>query len=298
MWKNFIRPAMIFVPLTLGALCPAAHAGHFLIRWMLAVMLFMVFLRTRLGDLKPRLSHLRLVAANVLIGVGSYCVCLRTGMGTVPAQSAFFVGITPTATAAAVVMGFLGGNVGYVACAFAATNLGISLLLPLLMPWVCGDVSWGFIINVVHTLAVVMVLPFVLAAVVRKVHPAASEWPRKLAAATFGLWSAMLFIIAADASAFFRDNPGQSVLTVAAIALISLVICIVNFALGYLLGERGLKREASQSLGQKNTTLTIYLASVYAGPLAAMGPVFYVLWHNSCNAVQMYLHDRARRRGC
>ena len=296
MWKNFIRPAMIFVPLSLGALCPAAHSLHFLIRWMLVAMLFMVFLRTRLGELKPRLSHLRLFAANVLIGAGAYAVCRWSGMGDVLAQSAFFVGITPTATAAAVVMGFLGGNVGYVACAFVATNLGVSLLLPLLLPWVCGDVSWDFIVKVAETLCIVMGLPFVLASVVRRVHPKAAEWPQKLSTATFGLWSAMLFIIAADASAFFHAHPGQSLVTVGLIALISLAICIANFALGYFLGERGLKREASQSLGQKNTTLTIYLASVYAGPLAAMGPVFYVLWHNSCNAIQMFLHDRARRR--
>ena len=297
MWKTLIRPAMIFVPLTLGALCPAAHVLNFLIRWMLVLMLFLVFLRTRTRELRPRISHLRLLLANVLAGVAGYSVFLLAGAEPAAARAAFFVGITPTATAAAVVMGFLGGNIGYVACAFVTTNLGIALLLPLLLPWVCGEISWGFVLKVVETLCVVMALPWGLAALTRGIYPGAAEWPKKLSTFTFGLWSAMLFIIAANAAAFFRDNPGQSWLTVLEIAGISLVLCALNFTLGYVLGERGLKHEASQSLGQKNTTLTIYLALVYAGPLAAMGPVFYVLWHNSYNAIQLFLHDRLAQRG-
>lgn len=294
MWKTLIRPAMIFIPLGLGALCPMAHGLNFLIRWMLIAMLFMVFLRLRIDDLRPRRSHFRLLAANAAIGCVAYGVLWLCGADAVLARSAFFVGITPTATAAAVVMGFLRGRVGYVAGAFVITNVGIALLLPLLLPWVCGNVSWDFVGRVAGTLCLVMGLPLALAAVVRRIHPAASEWPRKMTTATFGLWSGMLFIIAADAAAFFRDNPGQSPLVVLKIGLISLALCALNFYLGHRLGEPGLRREASQSLGQKNTTLTIYLALVYAGPLAAMGPIFYVLWHNSYNALQMFAFDRKK----
>ncbi|MEG2248861.1 MAG: hypothetical protein RSB88_08120, partial [Akkermansia sp.] len=50
-------------------------------------------------------------------------------------------------------------------------------------------------------------------------------------------------------------------------------------------------RECSQSLGQKNTTLTIFLAMIYApSPIAALGPTFYVLWHNLWNAWQLHRH--------
>ena len=50
----------------------------------------------------------------------------------------------------------------------------------------------------------------------------------------------------------------------------------------------------SQLLGQKNTTFTMYLALQYAGALVAMGPIFYILWHNTWNAYQMYQYDRRR----
>ena len=37
--------------------------------------------------------------------------------------------------------------------------------------------------------------------------------------------------------------------------------------------------EGAQSMGQ-NTTLIIWITQMYAGPIAAIGPVFYVVWQN------------------
>ena len=62
------------------------------------------------------------------------------------------------------------------------------------------------------------------------------------------------------------------------------------------MGERRYRRESSQSLGQKNTTFTMFLALQFANPLVAMGPTFYVLWNNLWNAAQMLIHDRRHAR--
>ena len=292
MWKTLIRPAMIFVPLALGIFFPDADRLNFLIRYLLMFMLLMVFLRLDLSELKIRKSHFMIFAANVFIGIGSYLLTLLLTGDHKLAQAAFFVGITPTATAAAVVMGFLKGNVGYVITSFVMTNVGMALLFPGLLSWVCGNASCGFMLKVAETLAWLLVVPLITAKILRKIYPAAKELPKKLATASFGLWSVCLFIIAASAANFFRSNPDMSRFLALKIALVALIICAVNFALGYWLGEKDLRREASQSLGQKNTTLTIYLAFAYAGPLAALGVISYVLWHNSYNALQMFLMDR------
>jgi BASS family bile acid:Na+ symporter len=79
----------------------------------------------------------------------------------------------------------------------------------------------------------------------------------------------------------------------AQIAVTSLLVCAAGFALGRVIGGREFAREASQSLGQKNTTFTIYLALTYASPLVALGPTFYVVWHNLWNSWQ--LHRAASR---
>ena len=72
------------------------------------------------------------------------------------------------------------------------------------------------------------------------------------------------------------------------IAAVSLVLCLLGFITGRIIGGKRLFLESSQSLGQKNTTLTIYLALTYASPAAALGPAFYVIWHNSWNAYQLW----------
>lgn len=296
MWKTLLRPAMIFVPLALGLFFPKAAELSFLIRYLLMTMLFMVFLKLDLKELKFRRSHGVLLAANLLIGVTAYLLTkVLTGNDTL-AQAAFFTGITPTAAAASVVMGFLRGNVGYIITSFLVTNAGMALFMPFLLGWVCGNTSFDFMLRVANTLVFLLLIPGGAALILRKIYPPAQQWPRKFATASFGLWSACLFIIAASAADFFRSNPGISPWIILETALISLVICAACFFIGSFLEKKRLRREASQSLGQKNTTLTIYLALVYAGPLAAMGVISYVLWHNSYNAFQLFLVDRKKQK--
>ena len=296
MWKTLLRPAMIFVPLALGLLCPQAAELNFLIRYLLMTMLFMVFLKLNLSALKLRPSHFLLLAVNLLIGTAAFWITGKLTGNATRAQAAFFTGITPTAAAASVVMGFLRGNVGYVITSFLVTNAGMALFMPFLLGWVCGNTSFGFMLQVANTLVFLLLIPGTVALIVRKLYPPAREWPKKFATASFGLWSACLFIIAATAGNFFRTNPDLSPLIVLETALIALVVCIISFGTGALLEKKKFRREASQSLGQKNTTLTIYLALVYAGPLAAMGVISYVLWHNSYNAIQLFLVDLRNKR--
>ena len=295
-WKTLLRPAMIFVPLALGLCFPRAAELNFLIRYLLMTMLFMVFLKLNLKDLKFRPSHWILLAVNLAVGVSAYLITRQLTCNETLAQAAFFTGITPTAAAASVVMGFLRGNVGYVITSFLVTNAGMALFMPFLLGWICGNTSFEFLGRVANTLIFLLLIPGGAAFIVRKFCPAARELPGKLATVSFGLWSLCLFIIAASAAAFFRDNPGISPWIILETALISLVICMASFGIGALLEKKRFRRESSQSLGQKNTTLTIYLALVYANPLAAMGVISYVLWHNSYNAIQLFLVESRKKK--
>ena len=81
-------------------------------------------------------------------------------------------------------------------------------------------------------------------------------------------------------------------MTVVLIALITLGLCVLNFSVGRALAPRKYKRETAQLLGQKNTTLSIFLALHFANPLVALAPTFYILFHNIWTASLMYLYDR------
>lgn len=299
MFKALLRPAMIFIPFALGVMFPQAHVLNdppiSMVRWVLICMIFISCLQINLNQLKPKKEHWYLLAANLFMGLVPYGIIrLAWPENEELAKAAFFVGITPTATAAPVVIAFLNGRIGFALTGFTITNIFISLSLLLLLPMVTGNFTINFIGNVAVTLLMLIALPAAMAAIVRKIYPKAKEWPKKCKTFTFSLWSLVLFILAAVAREYFIEHPSESPLAVVEIALVSLVLCACNFIFGKYLAPKRYRRESSQLLGQKNTTFTMYLALQYAGALVAMGPIFYILWHNTWNAYQMYQYDRRR----
>ena len=249
----------------------------------------------RTKQLKPRKEHAVIVMLNLAMGIVPYFL-LKILIPEQPvfAITAFFVGITPTATAAPVVVSFLNGRTGFALTGFTLTNLVIALALIFLLPMVTGKFTADYIWSAADTLLRVIGLPFLLAVVIRKIFPRAKELPKKCKLFSFSLWSFCLFILAAIARNHFIENPEESIGKVLMIGAISLVICICNFTLGKVLSRKKFARESSQILGQKNTTLTLYLALHFAGPLVAMGTIFYILWHNLWNAWQMYVYDKRK----
>ncbi len=289
---GFARTAAILLAITLGALIPQARALSGAIRWLVMAMLFLVFLQTRLSRSAMHRSHAVLFAANILLGFAAWAVGWAVS-GRDLALAAFFCGITPTAIAAPVIISFLRGRVDYVVAAFLLTNIGIAALLPLLLPIVLGRATPEAFAQVAGSVGFVVFMPMGVAWLVRALHPAAAAWPARLRNASFGMWVTTMFLITANASASLRENSDTPRVVLAQIAVGTLAICIVNFSVGWRIGGREFAREASQSLGQKNTAFTIYLALTYGGPVVALGPTCYVIWHNLWNSWQLH---RAGRR--
>ena len=290
--KALIRPGMILLAFAAGYLLPQAASYTFLIRYFLMVMLFLIFLQMKVTGLRPRKNHWRILAANIVIGLAAWGLVSLTGSRAL-AHAAFFTGITPTASAAPVIMGFLGGDVEFVVTSFLTTNIGVSLSLTGLIPLATGNFTMSFLLNVVWNLFFLIGIPMTAAFLVRRFYPEAKVWAPKLADFSFLLWIAMLFLTASSASAYIRSS-SVSPLILLEIAGISAVICAVNFTFGYFLAGKTFRHESSQSLGQKNTMFTLSLAMTFSGPLAALGPTFYVLWHNLWNGAQMFFHDHKK----
>jgi BASS family bile acid:Na+ symporter len=295
MKPGFQRTLPILTAMVLGALLPQAHAVSWVVRWLVIWMLFLVFLQARISRDVLHRSHFVLLAANFATGLGAWGIVRLLGGGDL-ALAAFFSGITPTAIAAPVITSFLNGRVSYVAGAFLLSNLAVAASLPILLPWVLGRPTPEAFAQVTGSMGMLVFTPFVLAWLLRRIHPPAAAWPRRLGNVSFGVWVTAIFLITANASHFLRSQSGLSRTVVFEIATISLIICAFSFALGRIIGGREFGREASQSLGQKNTTFTIYLAMTYANPLVALGPTFYVVWHNLWNSWQLHQHANEEAR--
>lgn len=287
--NGFSRTAAILSAIVLGALVPQAHGLSWAIRWLVMAMLFIVFLQTRFSRSAVTRSHLLLFATNVALGFVAWGGGWLVG-GREIALAAFFCGITPTAIAAPVIISFLRGRVDYVVAAFVLTNVGIAALLPLILPIVLGRATPEAFAQVFGSVGLVVFAPMGAAWLLRLVYPGAAAWPPKLRNVSFGMWVTSMFLITANASHFLRAHADTPLVLLLQIAGSSLAVCIVNFSVGRLIGGRDFPREASQALGQKNTTFTIYLALMYAGPVVALGPTCYVIWHNLWNSWQLHRH--------
>lgn len=296
---------MIIVPFVAGILfqtlthcawrtASGVNVSMLCIRLSLMVIFYFVILKIDFRKLMPRREHLKILFANILLGVVPFALLSLAGYRSL-ALAAFFVGITPTANAAPVVMDFLGGKVEFVLTGFALTNIFITLALIGLIPLVTGNFNASFAGAVAAQIALLLLVPALCGALTRwiccKLNRKAPTIP---SLASFSIWSFTLFVISAQSTLFFQTHPEMTIKTALLIALISFLLCAVNFTLGKYAGGKEYRRESSQTLGQKNTTLTIFLALSFGTPESALGPVFYVLWHNLWNAFQMFRYDKSK----
>lgn len=293
MKPGFLRTFALLAALAGGVLVPQAYIAIGVVRWIIMGMLFLVFLQLQFSRSSVQRSHLTLLVANLAIGALGFALGWALG-GRNVALAGFFAGITPTAAAAPVITGFLRARVDYVVTAFMLSNLSVAALLPWILPTILGQPTPNLFVHVAGTVGLLVFLPLSLATVLRRLHPPATAWPKRLSTASFLAWNVSLFIITANASQFLRHQteiPARQTWTVAAL---SAALCAFSFALGRWIGGKEFSREASQALGQKNTSFTIYVALTYTNPLVALGPTCYVLWHNLWNSWQLY-RDRERR---
>ena len=282
-----LRPLALLGAFVVGYLFPQGAALAWAIPWFVRFMLFAVFLKLEFPKLRLRRSHWAILALNLGFAVAG-CELFRLFDAETFALAAFFTAIAPTATAAPAVGSFLKRDVEYIVAGLLLTTFAFAVALPTLLPWVLGKPVSGAFLDVASNVGSVVVAPILAARIVRAIYPASQGWTARLKNVTFGAWVAMVTIIAAKATAFFADPAnGVRPTILLEIGALSLVVCALNFGLGYLVGERDFRPESSQTLGQKNTGAAIYFAALYADPIVALGPTIYVLWHNLCNAIQL-----------
>ena len=203
--------------------------------------------------------------------------------------------ISPCATAAAVVTQKLGGSLEQMTTYTFLSNFLTALLVPICFPLIEKSADITFLtafLKILHEVFIVLVMPMLLAYIVKhylqRLH-------RKIIAIrdlSYYLWACSLMIVTGTT---VRNivHAEASVWLLTAIALLGLIICIVQFAVGRFIGHYfDHTQEAGQALGQKNTAFAIWLSSVYLNPLSSVGPGCYILWQNIVNSIEIWKHDK------
>lgn len=339
--KRFLDKHALWLAMVVGVVgYPLFRHLMFLLPPMIFLMLFFTFCKVNPLDLRLHRWHWIVLFVQLAIAIGLYYGIMALGKQSSPdgldiaaiAQGLMICVLMPTATAAPIIAGKMGGSIQNLTTFTMLSNIATAIIVPAFFPMVnpMADMTFwhaaGLILSKVGPL---LLGPFLAAWLLRvgyngwQEHKGSSKrfaLHRNWVSVPFYLWAGTLIILMADITHTMlttRFN-GQTILFLFVGALLT---CLVQFFLGKVIGyhfpapSKGedyraevirddlptdmsfvSKVTAGQAFGQKNTTLGVWMAQTYLCPLAALGPAAYIIWQNIFNSIQLLVLGRAQKK--
>lgn len=284
------KSLLILASIAIGILFPQGHPYSFLIRYFLMIMLFFVFLNINIHRRIIQKLHLKVLLANVLIPLLIY-FCLQFLDETV-AVAVFLTALAPTAAAAAIIAQLLKAKVEIVAASTLVTSAGMALIIPFLLPFIVKIEGTIDTLSVFLPIVVVVFVPLFLAQIIKKTLPKVQQILSKQKDIPLYLFIVNVYLAMAKSTNFIQTSEDAKIDTIIWIAVATGLLCIVNFQVGERIVSRDLKYEGGLALGRKNTMFILWLALTFVSPIAALSPIFYILWQNIYNSIQLWLQEK------
>ena len=276
-------------------LSPAKPYVHsfvsFITPWLIFAQLLLTFCKIDLKELKPKRWHLWLLMIQVFSCALAAGVLLFVPMSELNKgvwEGMMVCLICPTATAAAVITGKLGGNAATLTTYTLLSNLLGAMMVPLVFPLVEpheGLTFWSAFFRILSKVFPLLLAPFFVALFLKHFLRSVHCWLMEHSGMAFYIWAFALALVMGQTARSLLNSDVSAWL----VALGGLFTCVVQFLLGKRIGSVYHDRiSAGQALGQKNTVLAIWMASTYLHPLATIAPGSYVLWQNVINSYQLW----------
>jgi len=275
--------------------------------WMVFSTLFSTFCRIDFHEMRLHRWHMGVIATQLVLVALTVGLILWQDSGAEPsAQSQKLLWealltciIGPAATAAPVVTAKIGGNINTMTAFVVLSSLVCSLTIPAVFPLMergAGLDFWSAFLIILEKLAIVLLLPLALGWLMQHFAKRICAWIVSIPDLSFYLWAAQLSVTSGvTVRNIVHSEAGLSLLV--AIAVLSLVLCFVLFAIGRGVGHYlGDRVNSGQASFQKNTALSIWVAYTYLNPMASVGAGCYVLWQNIINSLELWQY-RKRAEG-
>jgi len=262
------------------------------------LVLFVTFCKVDFHKMRPVAWHFwtglfQVVFIGALMGLmlGFH----MTGDSLILLEAILMCVICPCATAAAVVTQKLGGSLEQMTTFTFISNFITALLVPVCFPMIekSADITfWADFIKILNEVFIVLIVPMLLAYVVKHYMHRLHQKIISIKDLSYYLWACSLMIVTGTTVKNIV-NANTTVTLLLAIAVLGLLMCVVQFAVGRFIGHYfNHPQESGQALGQKNTAFAIWLSSTYLNPLSSVGPGCYILWQNIVNSVEIWQHRR------
>lgn len=265
----------------------------FLMPYLIFTMLLITFCRIDPRDFGFSKMIWQLLAVQI---IGSITLFLTIApIDREIAQGLFICVLCPTATAAPVITGMLGGSITKLVAYSLVNNVAVALTAPLLLAWVGNsDVDiFNAGVSILTQVSPLILGPLFLALALRKFTPKIQQKIASRQSISFYIWTAGLFIVVGKAASFIMAEPIKEIPTIITLTIGAGIVCVLQFLIGHRIGlKHGDGISGAQGLGQKNTILAIWMAFNYLNPIASVAPAAYIAWHNTINSVQLYRHQK------
>ena len=258
------------------------------------LVLFVTFCKVDFHKMRPVWWHLWVSIFNLLfVGI---VMALILGLNLkdeklVLMEALLMCIISPCATAAAVVTQKLGGSLEQTTTFTFLSNFITVMLVPLCFPMIEKGADVSFVsafTKILYQVVILLVVPMLLAYVVKHTMHRLHQKIISIRDLSFYLWGCSRMIVTGTTVKNIL-HAEASVLLLAVIALLGLLLCIIQFAVGRFIGHFfNRAQEAGQALGQKNTAFAIWLGITYLNPLSSVGPGCYILWQNIINSIEIW----------
>lgn len=293
--RQKLKPWMLPISMVAGILFHDFMGRiEFIAPYLIFIMLFITFCRVKPSEFRITRLSWGLLSVQILGAIAVYFCLLPFSPDL--AQGTFICVFCPTATAAPVITGMLGGSVPRLATFSIISNLTVAILAPIFFTLIGTDAQIGFIDSLTTISIKVMpliILPLILALILLKVAPKVHHAVADRQAISFYIWAVSLFIVVGRAVSFIMDEPAGAVPEMILLAILSGAVCCAQFWIGRKIGRRcGDKIAGAQGLSQKNTVLAIWMALTYLNPVSSVAPAAYVAWQNTINSAQLYFKAR------
>jgi len=290
--------------------------------WLIFFMLFFTFCKVNPLDLRLHKWHWVVLATQISLSLGTYVGVYLLTDNRYLAQGLMLCFIMPTATAAPIIAGKMGGSIQNLTTFTLLSNFATTLIVPAVFPLVnplAEKTFWSAFVLILSHITPLLLGPFLLAWLVRLVF----QWrrkrefvlPVKIAVVPFYLWVASIVVLTAVVTETAISNFQSQLANILILLVCSFFICLLQFGLGKLIGyylpapSKGRDYQdvlinpaaapktmsgvssitAGQAFGQKNTSLGVWMANTYLDPLASLGAAAYIIWQNLFNSAQLFI---------
>lgn len=307
---------------------------------LIFLMLFFTFCKINPIDLRLHKWHWLALIFQLTMSIFVFYVL--KSIDIVLAQGVMLCFIMPSATAAPIIAGKLGGSIQSLTSFTMLSNIATAIVVPAFFPIVNPATDMIFFdasLLILRKITPLLLGPFFAAWLLRIMYNTIQKMMgndkhfhlgKRWAELPFYLWAFSLVVLMAQItfSLVYDDyNPWVVILQ----AIGALIACLTQFFVGKKIGEKYPSKphgedymddslilftdtqikdssimldeqiateinnpniyqtriSAGQALGQKNTTLGIWMAHTYLNPIAALGTAAYIVWQNVFNSWQL-----------